>query len=132
MRGGYRKTLLAASAAVLLAGCGQTFDATRLGVPVTMASAAATPADGDKFTLYSHATFALWGVVRLSQPSLRKALASQVGAGTGVADLKIRMYSSFTDVLVTMLTLGVVVPRTVVYEGVVTGAATAPVAPAAK
>lgn len=133
MRYGLRRLLVGGALVAALTGCGQTFDATRLGVPVTMASAASAPAVGDKFLLFGHSTYALWGVFRLSQPSLRKVLASQVGAGTGVADLKIRMYSSFTDVLITILTAGIVVPRTVQFEGVVTGVQpAAPTAPPAK
>ena len=38
-----------------------------------------------------------------------------------VADLKISVRSRFSDVLVTVLTVGIVVPRTVTYEGVVVG-----------
>ncbi len=106
---------------MVLAGCAQTFDATRLGVPVTMASAAGTVPEGVPFKLNSHATFGLWGIAMFSSPSLRKALAGQVGNGTGVADLRIRVHSRFTDVLFTVLTAGIIIPRTVTFEGVVTG-----------
>jgi hypothetical protein len=37
-----------------------------------------------------------------------------------VADLRIRVRSRFSDVLITGLTLGLVVPRSVTFEGVVT------------
>lgn len=129
MRGGVRRVVIAGALVLALTGCGQTFDATRLGLPVTMASPAGTATEGDKFVLYSHSTYALWGVVQVAQPSLRKALASQAGTGTGVADLKIQIYSGFTDVLITILTAGIIIPRTVRFEGVITGAA--PAAPPA-
>lgn len=133
MRGGIRRIFSGAALILALTGCGQTFDATRLGLPVTMASPAGTPTEGDKFILYSHSTYALWGVIQVSQPSLRKALAAQIGTGTGVADLKIQIYSGFTDVLITILSAGIIVPRTVRFEGVVTGAAPAtPAAPGTK
>ena len=62
-------------------GCAQTFDATTLGVPVTLASAAETPAEGSHFRLTSHAVYGLWGLAKLKQPSLRKALAAQLAGG---------------------------------------------------
>jgi hypothetical protein len=37
-----------------------------------------------------------------------------------VADLRIQVRSRFTDVLITGLTLGLIVPRSVTFEGVVT------------
>lgn len=129
MRVGVRQFLAGGLLSLTLAGCAQTFDATRLGVPVTMASAAGAPPDGDKFTLYSHSTYALWGVIQISQPSLKKSLAAQIGPATGVANLQIKVYSGFTDVLITILTAGIVVPRTVKFEGIITGAA--PIAPPA-
>jgi hypothetical protein len=108
--------LLAAS----VGGCAQTFDATTLGVPATLASPADTPAEGSRFRVTSHAVFALWGLAKLKEPSLRKALAAQLAGGSGIADLKIRVRSRFTDVLITALTGGLIVPRSVTFEGVVT------------
>jgi hypothetical protein len=103
-----------------LGACAQTFDATTLGVPVTLASPAAQPAQGDRFTVTSRAVYALWGIARLKEPSLRKALAAQLAGGSGVADVKIRVRSRFSDLLIALLTAGLVVPRSVTFEGVVT------------
>ena len=104
----------------LLNGCAQTFDATTLGVPATLATAAGQPPTGDRFKVSSKAVFGLWGVARLKEPSIRKALAAQLVGGNGVADVKIRVRSRWTDVLFTVLTAGLIVPRTVTFEGVVT------------
>ncbi len=104
----------------VLGSCAQTFDATTLGVPATLASAAAQPPQGDRFTLTSRAVFAFWGIARLKQPSLRTALAGQLGGGSGLADVKIRVRSRFSDLLITLLTAGIIVPRSVTFEGVVT------------
>jgi hypothetical protein len=104
---------------VALSGCAMTFDARTLGVPVTMASPADKPAEGSRFSVTSHAVYALWGVGRLKQPSLRKALAAQLAGGSGVADLKIKVRSRWSDILVTALTAGLIVPRSVTFEGVV-------------
>jgi hypothetical protein len=104
----------------LLGGCAQTFDATTLGVPATLASAAGQPPAGERFRVSSKAVFGLWGIARLKEPSIRKALAAQLAGGSSVADVKIRIRSRWTDVLFTMLTAGLIVPRTVTFEGVVT------------
>jgi hypothetical protein len=104
----------------LLGGCAQTFDATTLGVPATLASAAGQPPAGDRFKVSSKAVFGLWGIARLKEPSIRKALAAQLVGGSGVADVKIRIRSRWSDVLFTVLTAGLIVPRTVTVEGVVT------------
>ena len=114
-----RGWLLLTVAVAGLSGCSMTFDSTRLGVPVTMASAASAPAQGDHFELTSHAVYGLWGMVKFRQPSLQKALASQLVGGSGVADLKIRVRSRFPDLLLTVLTAGIVVPRSVTFEGTV-------------
>ena len=102
-----------------LAGCAETFDATTLGVPVTMASPAGQqPADA-RFRVSSHAIYGFWGLAKIKDPSLRKALAAQLAGGSGIADLKIKVRSKWTDVLVTVLTAGLIVPRAVTYEGTV-------------
>jgi hypothetical protein len=103
----------------LLFGCAQTFDATALGVPVTMATAAGQPVQGSRFEVTSRALYALWGIARIKDPSLRKALAAQLGDARGIANLKIKVRSKWSDVLITALTGGLIVPRAVTYEGVV-------------
>jgi hypothetical protein len=105
---------------VLFAACAQTFDARTLGVPATLSSAAEKHAQGDRFRVTSSAIFALWGIARLKEPSLRKALAAQLAGGAAIADVKIRVRSRFSDLLVTALTAGLIVPRSVTFEGVVT------------
>ena len=106
--------------ALALFGCAETFDATNLGVPATLASPAGQPAQGDRFRVTGHAVYGFWGLFRIKQPSLQKALAAQLGGGKGIADVRIRSRSRWSDVLVTGLTLGLIAPRSVTYEGVVT------------
>jgi hypothetical protein len=98
-----------------------SFDATGLGVPATLANAAEAPAEGTPFKVTSHATYAFWGAIKVSQPSLQKALSAQLVNGKQVADVRIRVRSRFTDLLITGLTAGLIVPRSVTYEGVVVG-----------
>jgi hypothetical protein len=102
-----------------LGGCAQTFDATTLGVPVTMARPAGQTVEGARFRVTSRALFAFWGALQIKEPSLRKALAAQLAGGSGVSNLRIKVHSRWSDVLVTALTLGVIVPRAVTFEGVV-------------
>lgn len=102
-----------------LGGCAHTFDATMLGAPVTMATAAGQTVAGTRFQVTSRALFAFWGALKIKEPSLRKALAAQLGGGSGIAELRIKVRSRWSDVLVTALTAGLIVPRAVTYEGVV-------------
>jgi hypothetical protein len=111
--------MLALQLCVSLSGCAMTFDAATLGVPVTLASPAGQPPEGSRFSVTSRAVYALWGLGRLKQPSLRKALAAQLAGGSGVADLKIKVRSRWSDILITALTAGLIVPRAVTFEGVV-------------
>jgi hypothetical protein len=104
---------------MLLAGCANTFDATTLGVPVTLASPAGQPPEGSRFSVTSRAVYGLWGLAKLKEPSLRKVLGAQIAGGSGVADLKIRVRSRWSDLLITALTAGLIVPRAVTFEGVV-------------
>jgi hypothetical protein len=113
-----RRILL--SALVLLAtGCSLTLDATKLGVPATLASAAGAPAQGERFSVTSRAVYGLWGVVKFSEPKIQKQLAAQLVDGKEIADVRIKVRSKFSDLLITGLTLGLIVPRAVTVEGVV-------------
>ena len=105
---------------LFLSACSQTYDARGVGVPVSMAVPASQPAQGERISVSSHAVFGLWGTISIKQPSLRKALAAQLAGGTAITDLRIKVKSGFMDVLLTGITLGLIVPRSVTFEGVVT------------
>jgi hypothetical protein len=120
LSGSLRRAALAVVVAGTLQGCSLTLDARSLGVPVTMASPVGQAPDGDRFRVTSRAIYGFWGLARIKQVSLSKSLATQLAGGRGVADLKINTHSSFGDVLITVLTAGLVVPRAVTFEGVVT------------
>lgn len=107
------------AAALVLQACSLTLDAHTLGVPVTMAAPAGQPAQGERFQVTSRALYAFWGAFKVKQPSLQKTLAGQLTGGKGVADLRIKVRSSFGDLLITALTAGLVVPRAVTFEGVI-------------
>jgi hypothetical protein len=107
--------------AIALSGCAQTFDATKLGVPATMAGPAGEAVTGQSFRVTTHTVHAFWGLVPLKQPGLEKALAGQLVGGKAIAQLRIKTKSRWSDLLLTGLTLGIFAPKTVIYEGVVVG-----------
>ena len=104
---------------VVLTGCSLTLDATHLGVPATLASSASAPVEGTAFSVTGRAVYGLWGAVKFSQPSLKKTLAAQRVGGKEVANVRVRVRSKFSDLLITGLTLGLIVPRAVTIEGVI-------------
>jgi hypothetical protein len=102
-----------------MSGCAETFDANRLGVPITMATPAGETPQGTSFSVTGRALYAFWGAARIKEPSLRKALAAQLAGGSSIANLRIKVRSRWNDVLITALTVGLLVPRAVTFEGVV-------------
>jgi hypothetical protein len=104
----------------VLPGCAESFDATTLGVPASLATPAGQPAEGTRFSVTQRSVYGLWGIATIKSPSLRKALAAQLAGGSGISGLKIKARSRWSDVLITALTAGLIVPRSVTFEGVVT------------
>ncbi len=122
MSSSFRRALTFITCATLLSfaqGCALNFDARSLGVDATMASPASAPAEGEEFRVTRSALFMLWGMLPVSRPSLERVLAGQLIGGERVADLRIRVRSRFVDLLLTVLTGGLIVPRSVTFEGVV-------------
>ena len=105
---------------VALPGCAETFDATTLGVPATLAASADQQVQGSRFSVTQRSVYGFWGIATIKSPSLRKALAAQLAGGSGIVGLKIKARSRWSDVLITALTVGLIVPRSVTFEGVVT------------
>jgi len=105
--------------ALTVSGCALSFDSTELGVPTSMAEPGATPVQGTPFKVTRHPVYLLWGAVTVSSPNAEDVLAGQLGTASRVANLKIKVRSRWSDLLVTALTFGTIVPRSVTYEGVV-------------
>ena len=112
--------------ALTLSGCALTFDATDLGVPTSLAESAQTPAEGTAFRVTKHPVYLLWGLAGASRPNAEDVLAGQAGTGARIANLRIRVRSRWSDLLVTALTAGLIAPRSVTFEGVVVGAPSTP------
>lgn len=119
------KRILAGAAVVALAfsasACAASFDSSHLGVLVTMAEPAQAPASGAAFRITRHPVYLMMGLFPMGGTNLEDLLAGQLGAGGSIAGLKIHVRSRWHDVLITVLTVGIVAPRTVTYEGVVVG-----------
>jgi len=119
------KRILAGATVVVLAlsasGCAASFDTSHLGVTATMAEPAQAPASGNAFRVTRHPVYLMMGLIPLGRTNLEDLLAGQLANGASIASLKIHVRSRFSDVLITALTLGIVAPRSVTYEGVVVG-----------
>ncbi|HYU28604.1 MAG TPA: hypothetical protein VEK83_06220 [Gemmatimonadales bacterium] len=108
-----------AALALTVSGCALTFDARDLGVPTSLAEPAQSPPQGAPFRVTKHPVFLLWGLAGASRPNAEDVLAGQVGTGARIANLRIKVRSRWSDLLVTALTAGVISPRSVTFEGVV-------------
>lgn len=106
---------------VLVGGCGYTVDATDVGVPVQLSTAAADTAAGRDFEVTTRAVYGIWGLVPLRTPDVGDALAGQLVGGERIANVRVHVRSRWSDVLISALTLGIIVPRAVTYEGTVVG-----------
>ena len=107
--------------ALTLSGCALTLDSSHLGVPVSLAGSAQRPDSGTPFRVTKHAVYMLLGLVQVAQPNLEDVLAGQVSTGARITNLRVKARSRWSDLLITGLTLGLVVPRSVTFEGVVVG-----------
>ena len=112
--------LLALVLSTTVAGCAMTFDATSLGVPAAMASP--SPVAGDTFNVRTHATYLFWGLYTGGAPNLGRTLQGQLAGGRGVQNLRIHVSRRWSDLLITVLTAGLVDPVSVTFQGVITPA----------
>jgi hypothetical protein len=119
------KRILAGAIVIALAqvtsGCAATFDSSHLGVTATMAEPAQAQPSGSAFRITKHPVYLMMGLIPLGRANLEDLLAGQLGGGASIASLKIHVRSRWSDVLITALTVGIVAPRSVTYEGVIVG-----------
>ncbi len=111
--------LILACSVLVLSSCAMSFDATTLGVPARLSSAATDQPQGERFKVGGRVVWGLWGLVRLSQPKLEQALAHQVTDANELADITIKSRVKVPDILFTAITLGLISTRSVEIEGVV-------------
>ena len=113
----FRRVIVVLALAVTVGGCALSFDAGTLGVKVSMAEPAGQPSQGTEFRVTRKAVFLLFGLFRASSPSLEDAVGGQLLDADEVQNLEIRVRSRFTDILVSVLTGGLVIPRSVTFHG---------------
>ena len=106
-------------ATLTVSGCALTFDATGIGVPASLAEAAQAPPQGTPFQITKRPVWVFWGLVGVSRPNAEDVLAGQAGTGARIANLRIKVRSRWSDLLVMALTAGFVAPRSVTFEGIV-------------
>ena len=94
-----------------------SFDSRALGVQVSMSAPAGSPPQGTEFEVSQKAVFLLFGLLRASTPSLENAMAAQLLDADEVQNLDISVRSRFGDILVTVLTAGLIIPRSVTFHG---------------
>ena len=114
-----RRFVVTVSMVSQLYGCSVTFDASTLGVKASVSQPAGQAAEGTEFEVNKKAVFLFFGILRVSNPSLENVLAGQLVGGREVSNLSVKVRSRFADLLVTALTLGLIVPRSVTFTGVV-------------
>jgi hypothetical protein len=109
--------------ALLLAlpACALTFDAHNLGANVTLAQVPDSTQCVAQFRQNKKAVFFFWGLIAGSRPSMEHILEGQVTGTQSVGNLRIHVRSRFTDLLITALTAGLIVPRSVTFDGCVRG-----------
>jgi hypothetical protein len=107
---------------VMVSGCAYRFNTRTLGVPVSMAEAMAQPVAGDSFRVTTRAVHVFWGLAVAKDPALQPMLAGQLGTGGAVHNLAINAHKRWSDVLLTVVTVGIVSPTSVTYSGVITHA----------
>ena len=84
-------------------------------------TAAGDSAVGRDFEVTTRALYGVWGLLKLREPDIGTALAGQLVGGERIANVRVRVRSRWSDVLISGLTLGLIVPRAVTYEGTVVG-----------
>jgi hypothetical protein len=60
-----------------------------------------------------------WGLYAARQPNLQNVLAGQLAGGGAIRNLSIRVRRRWSDLLVTALSVGVLNPTSVTFEGVI-------------
>lgn len=119
------KRILAGATLVALAlstsGCASKFDASHLGVTATMAEPALPQPVGNQFKITRHPVYLIWGMFSMGGANMEDLLAGQLGKNASIANLKIHVRSRWSDVFFTVITAGIVAPRSVTYEGIVVG-----------
>ncbi len=100
---------------IIFAGCATLPLDSNLDKPVSMSEMKDT--QGKTFVSNNKAVWLFWGLTPLSLPTIDGVVLPQVSGHAGVQNLKITTESGFVDHVVTILTQGIIMMRTVRIEG---------------
>ncbi|HYK09718.1 MAG TPA: hypothetical protein VEV39_02875 [Gemmatimonadales bacterium] len=120
------RTLAALTLLLGTGACAATYDATHLGVPISLADVTGGPANGTPFSVTKHPVYVMWGLMSASEPNLDDLLSGQLGPGAGLAQVRIHSRMRLTDLFVTVISAGFLSPRSVTFEGVIVAPGAAP------
>ena len=96
-------------------GCATIPMESNLDNPVSMTEVKETPVKS--FTSDNRAIWLFWGIIPVAIPEIDGVLVPQMAGHTGIQNLKITAESDALDLIVTILTDGVIFMRTVRVEG---------------
>jgi hypothetical protein len=113
---------------VCTTACVETFDARTLGTRTSLSARAVEQPQGEAFKITRTTIFLFWGIGAASPPSLDRLLASQITGDAEISNLRVTSRARFSDVLVSVFTAFLVVPRGITYEGVIVHPAAPPAA----
>ncbi len=100
---------------IVVAGCATLPMESNIDKPVNM-----TKVKDEKASVFvsnQKALWLFWGAFPISLPTVDGVLAPQVSGHTGVQNLKVTTESGFLDLVVTALTQGILMMRTVTIQG---------------
>ncbi len=100
---------------IIFAGCATLPLESNLDKPVSMTKVKDTQVK--TFVTNSKALWLFWGLTPISLPEIDGIMLPQVSGHAGVQNLKITTESGFVDLVVTILTNGILTMRTVTVEG---------------
>ena len=122
--------ILLLAGTVGVGGCALTLDARSLGANTMLSSGPGEQPTGQEFHVTRKAVYLLWGVATASQPSMERVLAGQLTGEQHIANLRVKVSSKVGDIIATVLTVGLIVQRSVTYEGIIVGPSAPVPAPA--
>jgi len=108
-------SIAALALVIIVTGCATLPLESNLGMPISMTDMKSAPAQ--TFESQSKAIWLFWGLMELSLPTVDGVVGPVVAGHSGVQNLKITTETDVIDFIVTNLTSGIVVLRTVTIEG---------------
>jgi len=107
--------VVALAIVVVFASCAVLPMRSKLNKPVSMTQMKDGP--GEHFSEEKQAFWLFWGLAPLIIPEIDEVVASEVSGHAGVQNLKITTQYTAIDMIINILTSGILHPRTITIEG---------------